>query len=214
MYTGQSLVPMLLLLLLTPPATAGPRPVQLESPVTDAQLAGLLPLLEKGEVSLLRSKEDGRLAQVTVIGLVRADRQHIWTALTDYSHYEQFMPNLEEARITKRQGRDVVIHYELEVPGVNLEYTLRHRHHPTERIDIWLEDAEGDIQTGAWRWELKPLPDRRGCLLLYHLYTDVKESSWLLEQAMESQPAMEHGLNVATGLVTLRAVKKRAEAKP
>jgi hypothetical protein len=28
---------------------------------------------------------------------------------------------------------------------------------------------------------------------------------------MKSQPSLEHGLNVATGLVTIRAIKKRAE---
>lgn len=185
--------------------------VEIESLVSRQEVTSLLPLLKRGEISLVRSRRDGRLKQVTVVGLVQAPPAKVWAVITDYAHYTRFMPSVEECEVTRRERNDVVVSYELEVPGVNMEYRLRHRHTPQSRIDIWLEDDDGDIQTGGWRWELWPHAGGSQTILLYHLYTDVRESSWILRQALETQPAMEHGLNVATGLVTVRAIKKQAE---
>ncbi len=171
----------------------------------------LVPLLRKGELSLVESYRSGRLRQVTVIALVKASPDRVWSVLTDYDHYVEFMPNLDEIEITRREGSRVVIAYELEVPGPNMDYTLIHQHTPKKTIEITLADDEGDIQTGAWRWELIPHQNGGQTILVYSLYTDVRESSWVLRQIMKSQPSLEHGLNVATGLVTIRAIKKRAE---
>ena len=201
----------LLLILLLPAPTGAVKQVKLGSIVGRVDFKPLVPLLEKGELSLVESYRSGRLRQVTVVSLIKATPGRVWRVLTDYNHYVDFMPNLDEVEIVKRQGADVVIAYELEVPGTNMDYTLIHRHAPTTRIDISLADDEGDIQTGAWRWELIPHQNGSQTILVYSLYTDVRESSWVLRQIMKSQPSLEHGLNVATGLVTVRAIMKRAE---
>ena len=197
-------------LLLSSPAGAL-KQIKLGSLIGRVDFKSLVPLLEKGELSLVESYRSGRLRQVTVVSLVNASPDRVWRVLTDYENYVKFMPNLDEIEITKRQGADVYIAYELEVPGPNMDYTLIHHHVPKTRIDITLADDEGDIQTGAWRWELIPHQNGSQTILVYSLYTDVRESSWVLRQVMKSQPSLEHGLNVATGLVTIRAIKKRAE---
>jgi ribosome-associated toxin RatA of RatAB toxin-antitoxin module len=202
---------MLLLVLLLPTPTSAVKKVELGSIVGRVDFKPLVPLLEKGELSLVESYRNGRLRQVTVVALVKASPDKVWRVLTDYEHYVEFMPNLDELEIVKRQGADVVIAYELEVPGPNMDYSLVHHHEPKTRIDITLADDEGDIQTGAWRWELVSHAGGNQTILVYSLYTDVRESSWILKQIMKSQPSLEHGLNVATGLVTVRAIKKRAE---
>jgi len=201
----------LLAALLLPSPTIAVKQVKLGSIVGRVDFKPLVPLLEKGELSLVESYRSGRLRQVTVVALVKAAPLKVWDVLTDYENYIKFMPNLDEIEITKRQGADVFIEYELEVPGPNMDYTLIHHHLPKTRIDITLADDEGDIQTGAWRWELIPHDNGGQTILVYSLYTDVRESSWVLRQIMKSQPSLEHGLNVATGLVTIRAIKKRAE---
>jgi ribosome-associated toxin RatA of RatAB toxin-antitoxin module len=197
--------------LLLPSPTIAVKQVKLGSLIGRVDFKPLVPLLEKGELSLVESYRSGRLRQVTVVALVKATPDRVWRVLTDYENYVDFMPNLDEIEITKRQGADVVIDYELEVPGPNMDYTLIHHHVPKTRIDVTLADDEGDIQTGAWRWELIPHQNGGQTILVYSLYTDVRESSWVLRQVMKSQPSLEHGLNVATGLVTIRAIKKRAE---
>ena len=196
---------------LLPLPTGAVKQVKLGSLVGRVDFKPLVPLLEKGELSLVESYRSGRLRQVTVVSLVKAPPERVWRVLTDYQNYVKFMPNLDEIEITKRRGADVFIAYELEVPGPNMDYTLIHHHVPKTRIDITLADDEGDIQTGAWRWELIPHKNGAQTILVYSLYTDVRESSWVLRQIMKSQPSLEHGLNVATGLVTVRAIKKRAE---
>lgn len=202
----------ILLLVVFPPAAGGAvKPVKLGSIVGRVDFKPLVPLLLKGELSLVESYRSGHLRQVTVVALVQAAPDKVWGVLTDYEHYVEFMPNLDEIEITRREGANVVIAYELEVPGPNLDYTLIHHHVPKTRIDITLADDEGDIQTGAWRWELLPHQNGTQTILVYSLYTDVRESSWVLRQIMKSQPSLEHGLNIATGLVTVRAIKKRAE---
>ncbi|MBN2497913.1 MAG: SRPBCC family protein [Deltaproteobacteria bacterium] len=205
----------LLLGLVFLPSTSGarkPPAIRLDSIVGRVDLHSLVPLLEKGELCLVDSDRKGRIKQVSVVGLVKAHPDTVWRVLTDYEHYVKFMPSLAELEIVARKGADVVMEFELEVPGSNLEYTMRHHHVPRSRIEISLENDEGDITSGAWRWELVPCAGGAQTILVYTLYTDVRESSWILEKVIESQPSVEPGLNVATGLITLRAVKKRAES--
>ncbi len=187
------------------------REVKLDSVVGQIDLQTLGPLIEKGELSLVESYRSGRLRQVTVMGLIKASPDEVWKVLTDYNHYTRFLPNLANLEIVRRSGKDAVLAYELEVPGSNIEYTLVHHHTPRRRIDIRLADDEGDIQTGAWRWELIPSAAGKSTIVVYTLYSDVRESSWIIRQVLKSSPSLEHGLNVATGLVTVRAIKKQAE---
>ncbi len=199
------------LVLLSSSVTAGRRIIKLGSIIGRVDINALVPLLQKGELSLVESFRSGRLKQVAVIGLVNAAPDKVWRVLTDYGRYMEFMPNLAEIEVVKREGDDIVLEYELEVPGSNIEYTLRHHHVPKSRIDITLVGDEGDITSGAWRWELVPTAGGAKTILIYTLYTDVRETSWIIRQVLKSQPSMEHGLNVATGLITVQTVKKRAE---
>jgi hypothetical protein len=112
--------------------------------------------------------------------------------------------------VISREGNDAVLSYTIDLPGPDFEYTLRHHHTPYTRVDIRPENDKGDIKTGAWRWELIPLSETR-TVLVYTLYTDIRESSWVLKMALKSDPSMEHGINIATGLVTISAIKRRAE---
>ncbi|NMB76758.1 MAG: hypothetical protein GYA21_16700 [Myxococcales bacterium] len=183
----------------------------LESVAERQDVTAFLPLLRSGDLTLVESRPDGRLKQVTVLGLVSAPPQRVWDALTDYAHYRDFMPSLAGFEIVRCEGDEVVAAYEVEVPGSNLEYRLRHRHRPPARVDISLADADGDIRTGAWRWDLVACPGGQQTIVLYTLYTDVRESSWIVRRVLKSQPAMEHAMNVATGLLTVSAVRRWAE---
>jgi len=189
----------------------GGQKVELESVSNRIDLAELAPFLARGELSFVESKKNGKLKQVTVIGLINAEPHRVWSALTDYDHYAEFIPSVVEATVIKREGADVVVEYEIEVPGSNVEYTRRHRHFPKKRIEIWLEDEEGDIQTGGWRWEIISHAGGKKTILVHTAYYNVAESSWILRQFLKSNPTTEHGLNVASAQVGVRAMKKRAE---
>lgn len=174
-------------------------------------ISALTPLVEQGEICLIHSDQTGKFKQATIICLVDATPKDLWCIVTDYERYMEFMPKLANISVLKRQGNDVIVAYELDMPGPNFSYTLHHRHRPTDRINILVENEGWDIRTGSWRWEFIPGPKADKTLLIYYLSTDVRESSWLLKQALKSQPNMEHGINVATGLMTVKAIKNRAE---
>jgi ribosome-associated toxin RatA of RatAB toxin-antitoxin module len=193
--------------------SAKPGLVELRSVVGRVDLVKLVPLLARGELSLVESLEDGRLRQVTVIGLVEAPPERVWKVLTDYENWPRIISSVAEVEVVKREGKDAVVELEIEVPGSNVEYTRRHRHDPPRRIDIWLEDDEGDITTGGWRWELVPHDGGARTILVNTLFYDAADASWVLRRMKASNPAADHGLCVASGMVAIRSVKKHAEKK-
>ncbi len=196
------------------PASAGDLPPKLTRTVKPSDVAALAPLLELGELSLVESYPNGRLKQATVIGLIKAPPARVWEVITDYRRYPRMIPSVVEIEVLSKKGDDVVLEMEIEVPGSNVEYKRHDRLFPRHRIEMWPEDDEGDITRGRWRWELLPHADGTQTILIYTLYYDVGESSWILRQFLKETPTAEHGLNVATGQVSIRAFKRAAEKRP
>jgi ribosome-associated toxin RatA of RatAB toxin-antitoxin module len=203
----------LALLATTSLVSAGSLPPKLKHTVSKSDVPALVPLLELGQLSLVESYPNGRLKQATVIGLVKAPPAKVWAVITDYKNYPKMIPSVVEIEVISKKGDDLVIEMEIEVPGSNVEYKRHDRLFPPERIEMWPEDDEGDITQGRWRWELVPYADGTQTILIYTLYYNVGESSWILRQFLEETPTAEHGLNVATGQVSIRAFKKAAEKR-
>ena len=195
------------------PVSAGSLPPKLKKTVSKSDVAALVPLLELGELSLVESYSNGRLKQATVIGLIKAPPAKVWAVITDYKRYPQMIPSVVEIEIISKKGDDLVLEMEIEVPGSNVEYKRHDRLFPPHRIEMWPEDDEGDITRGRWRWELVPHANGTQTILIYTLDYNVGESSWILRQFLKETPTAEHGLNVATGQVSIQAFKKAAEKK-
>lgn len=195
------------------PVSAGGLSPKLTSTVGKPDVAALAPLLELGELSLVESHPNGRLKQATVIGLIKAPPARVWAVITDYRRYPQMIPGVVEIEVLSRKGDDVVLKLEIEVPGSNVEYKRHDRRFPPHRIEMWPEDDRGDITRGRWRWELVPHANGTQTILIYTLCYDVGESSWILRQFLKETPTAEHGLNVATGQVSIRAFKQAAEKR-
>jgi len=196
-----------------PMLSAGSLPPKLTNTVNKSDVTALVPLLELGQLSLVESYPNGRLKQATVIGLIKAPPDKVWEVITDYQHYPRMIPSVVEIEVISKKGDDLVLEMEIEVPGSNVEYKRHDRLFPKNRIEMWPEDEEGDITRGRWRWELLPHAGGTQTILIYTLYYDVGESSWILRQFLEETPTAEHGLNVATGQLSIRAFKKAAEKR-
>lgn len=192
------------------PASAKPGRIQLAPLPEKLDVRAMAPMLDQGEIIWVSSQKDGKLKQASIMSVVNAPVKKTWDAVTDYENYNEFMPNAKKIVVLSRQGGDAVLSYTIDLPGPDFVYTLRHHHTPYTKVDIWPENDKGNIKTGAWRWELFPLGENR-TVLVYTLYTDIRESSWILNIALKSDPSMEHGINIATGLVTINAIKRRAE---
>lgn len=189
---------------------AAPRKIDLAPLPEKFDAAAMAPMLEQGEIIWVNSQKDGRFRQASIITIVNANTRKTWDAVTDYDHYNEILPRTNKTVVLSRQGNDAVLSYTIDLPGPDFVYTLRHHATPYTRVDIWPENDKGDIKTGAWRWEIFPAGNNR-TILVYTLYTDIRESSWVLKMALKADPAMDHGINIATGLVTVNAIKRRAE---
>jgi len=192
-------------------AHAGFKKVELSPLPEEIKVSSMAPLLEKGDMMWISSHKDGRLKQASIMAIANAPLETTWDALTDYDHYIDFIPNAKNITIVSRSGNDVVIKYVIGLPVSNFKYTLRNRHTYPSKIDSWPEDDKGDIKTGAWRWELFPLGDNR-TIIVYTFYTDIRESSWMIKFVLRIDPSMEHSINIATGMVTVNAMRRHAEA--
>jgi hypothetical protein len=66
----------------------------------------------------------------------------------------------------------------------------------------------GEI-TGAWDWRLM---SAGGATIAAHGgYASMRGGSWLVRRLLEVEPHFDHGLNVSTQLVMLRAIREAAE---
>jgi ribosome-associated toxin RatA of RatAB toxin-antitoxin module len=191
-------------------ASAKPRKIELAPLPEKFDVSAMAPMLDQGELIWVNSQKDGQFKQASIMSIVNATVKKTWDAVTDYDHYNEFMPNAKKIIVLSRDRDDAVLSYTIDLPGPDFVYTLRHHHTPYTKVDIWPENDKGDIKTGAWRWELFPYGENK-TILVYTFYTDIRESSWILKIALKSDPSMEHGINIATGLVTVNAIKRRAE---
>jgi len=169
----------------------------------------LIPLLRKGELSLVQSRPDGSLEQVASIVLIDAPLKKVFDTITDYAAYKNFLPNVVRSEIIYKDADHTDVSFEIDVPIKNIHYTLRYR--TNGKCVIEIELVKGDIKTGAYRWDLFDTDD--GTVVIYTTVTDVSETSWIMKKLIDSQPTIEHAANVAAGILTVKAVKKEAEKR-
>jgi coenzyme Q-binding protein COQ10 len=134
--------------------------------------------------------------------VINAPMDRLFTVIADYQSYPQFLPEVKSIRISKREGSEVDVHYEVEVLK-KIRYTLRLKEEPPNRIS-WTF-VEGEL-----------MRDNRG--------------NWLLEPAGEGKTKATYTIEMKLGPLVpksivnalvdsslpkmLEAFKKRAESQP
>ncbi len=166
---------------------------------------GLDALLARGEVTLLETKPDGRLRQVTAIGLVRAPVDVVWAKLTDFGAYEGWMPQVADSTVISSDGTTVVVDFSIAVVGPNVAFRQKLVLDPTTRT-IEGEWVSGALAGSRWEWRLEARGEHT--MAYRTLYTNVVDTNWIVRQVEDENHTMEYGINVATGVVEMRGLKK------
>lgn len=166
---------------------------------------GLDALLARGEVTLLETRPDGRLRQVTAIGLVEAPVDVVWAKLTDFAAYESWMPQVADSTVVSTEGNTVVVDFSVAVVGPNVNFRQKLTLDPATRV-IRGEWVDGALKGSRWEWRLEP----RGEHTLAHrvLFTNVVDTNWIVRSVEDENHTLEYGINVATGVVEMRGLKK------
>jgi ribosome-associated toxin RatA of RatAB toxin-antitoxin module len=178
----------------------------------DLDLNTVLMMIDRGEVGVIESNADGTFKTASGMILVKAPLETVWAFVTNFGAYVQTMPNVGESTVLAEEPgppRTVTVKYELKVPLSNLRYQLRHKLLEQRRIEsTWLE---GDLEGTFNNWEFHAIRGGGETLVAYELYSPVMEKNWIMRHLRRSNPAMEHGINVAAALMTLRAVREGLE---
>lgn len=134
--------------------------------------------LKQGKVLIHKlEKEMGKgeaTARVVAMGIIPRPPALVWKGLFTFSRWHRFLPNLEEARVTRVEGERLWLWHRLKVLFVPVEYTVVYRFHPEGGRAEWELDATlpHDIEETVGYWGVEPL-GKEHTLLIYTAYVRV-----------------------------------------
>lgn len=169
----------------------------------------LSPMLQRGPMVQVEEAAGGKFGSATGIVIVDAAPEKVWDVLVKMDEFKSFMPKVTTSEIVKKSGNDFDVHFVLDVPGPDTDYTVR-----------WSPDAanktlsgswvSGDLKASKWLWKVESAPG--GKSLVTHTLA-VKNFSSIAQSLEDDAQTVTVGLNVSSVLAAIKAVKKRAEAQ-
>ena len=165
-------------------------------------------LLEGSPLVQVEYDGAGGVRAATAIVLVRAPLEAVWGVITEVARYAEFMPRIKEHTVERLGPTTLEARTVLETPVVNTKYRLRYELFPEQRrVDIrWVA---GDLQGSEYQWLLQP--GRQPGTTIAFYYGRTRNFSAVLTRFEDSQRTVTLGVNVATVLSIVRAVKQRSE---
>jgi hypothetical protein len=150
----------------------------------------------------------GEQARVLAVARTKAPAAKLRAVMLDPQAYRRAVPSFRKVEVLARQGADVQVGWELEVPLWNLAGKLWLR--PTaDGVDIDL--AEGDLAPGRFRLRARPLPD--GVVLSVEAAANMREANWATRRLAKRSPLAEPAMTATTAWLLLRALVLEAERR-
>ena len=182
---------------------------------TGLDAATIQSMADRGTFLVVDENDKGRPELVTAGVVIDATPETVYGVITDYAHFTEFMPQLEECKVVKEREdgtRDVEfsLKFKVSVMTQRIHYTARfHTYVPNEKVAF--EFIKGDLKDGGGSYLLVPYENGKKTMLFYSTISDAKETGYFTRKLIEDQPQMEGALMVSTASVVSGAVKKRAE---
>lgn len=110
--------------------------------------------------------------------VIDAPMEKVFSVISDYERYSEFLPEVKRVRTSDRRGAEVSVHYQVDVVKT-IRYTLRMKEEKPNRI-LW-SFVEGEL-----------MRDNRG--------------SWLLEPAGEGKTRATYNIEMALGPLVPKAI--------
>jgi hypothetical protein len=166
------------------------------APPSTAQAPSFTPLLARGQVAVMRDGE------VSVLDRVYAGEARVTEVIARGGEYASFVPGVD-----KSYRRADGLYVEMSLPIVTWASTwlLRPLVHAIDAAAV-----DGDLRGARVRWDLSPTTPTE-TLVVYRARQPLDQSSIVLRKLFAYQPSLRLGINVALGLVWMRAIRGRAE---
>jgi len=117
--------------------------------------------LKKGKsvISEMIDPETNR-AKTQLVFMVKATPDKVWKTLTDYEHYTEFMPTMEETKIRSRNDNFSIIFIKLKSPPfMEISYDMK-RVYDKENYKITFKKVAGKIKDIDGSWKLESVDDK------------------------------------------------------
>ncbi len=163
-------------------------------------------LLEVGPLVRMETHKDGKLREALAIADVNASADEVWRVLNDFEAYRSFMPRMKELKVSK-QGNDSLLEITLDTPFMATRYTNRMTPDIDKRV-LRVANVSGDLSGTRFTWRVVALGDRAR---IYHSGI-VKNFSSVAESMEDESQSITIGVNVASLLQAIKAIKDRTES--
>ncbi|HEY2748367.1 MAG TPA: hypothetical protein VGL86_27275 [Polyangia bacterium] len=154
------------------------------------------PLLARGQVAVMRNGE------VSVLDRIYAPEVKVADAIARVAEYASFVPGVD-----KSYHHDDGFLVEMSLPIVTWSSTwmVQAGAHAVDEAAV-----DGDLRGARIRWDLSATSAKE-TLAVYRARQTLEASSLILRKLFGFQPSLRQGINVALGLVWMRAIRGRAE---
>jgi len=87
---------------------------------------------------------------------VNASRDKVWSVITNYAMYPQWVDNVEKCASYKREGNAVYVDFVLDPVGMTVEYYIKHTFNPQAYWITWTLDytRSSDLDDSVGYWKL------------------------------------------------------------
>lgn len=123
---------------------------------------------------VLSKRKEGSKTWICAKAKIAIEIEWFWRALEDYNHFHEFMPNMRQCRIDKREKLSsdeerFEVYNELIVSLKKIYYTLQLQHHKSSHTIRW-SLLSGNIKSTEGFWQLTS--DGKTTEVIYEVYTD------------------------------------------
>lgn len=128
--------------------------------------------IEHGPVDAGRSVKMGR-----AFAVIPAPVDRVMTTITDYGHYDQFLPTFQESRVLSQRGNNAMVYLEALVARGTItlwaQMRLYERRPEGDTRIIEGRLVEGNMSTFVARFRVSPVDDGQQSLVEFHLLIDL-----------------------------------------
>jgi len=173
-------------------------------------------LLSKGELVVIERPDESGRQFVTGMVLIEAPIDRVWDVVTDFDHYDDFMPQTNGVKTLKKTGDIVDVDYNLKfrfsIVSTKIHYIMQHKLSRPKKITAKV--LKGDFKNMEADWEFYPAKDGKATVASYRHYSDLTSLGVIVKYLLSEQPQLGTAISVSTSALVVKSVKARAEAPP
>jgi len=173
-------------------------------------------LLSKGELVVIEKPDESGRQFVTGMVLIEAPIDRVWDVVTDFDHYDDFMPQTNGVKIIKKTGDELEVDFNLKfrfsIVSTKIHYILKHKLSRPNKMTAKV--LKGDFKDMEAEWEFTPAKDGKATIASYRHYSDLTSLGVIVKYLLSEQPQLGAAIAVSTSALVVKAVKARAEAPP